>query len=384
MLPICSRKTPRREIPAGALLILCVPIDRKGAADLAAGVVAADLGHLRIGAGFRGQAVTGLIPQEALLFIGVADVHALAAACLPVGFQHRVAVGVPQLFGRQGAGQIPGPIQPHIAGLGLDLEHGHTGRVDVAAFQRHRTGHIAAGIHRLFIQVNAGESTLRQILADEVQCQLQAVGNILDGLDVGRGQIEVDDVQHRHSFVTHPQQYADVIAVNELLEVAVHVELFGLVRGGGHLFGQWDQFKQGADLFRQHQRHIAGSLPAGAHDHADVLGIGRGSLDLQLVVRTVGQLTGCLDAHRDDIIFFCIHGLCLRCRFRLCCGGTGRNGQRAEQEHGCQQKGNASFQFHRVLNLLFCSRAPGTVPVGKRPLRPVLYPDFTAKPAVGQ
>ena len=142
--------------------------------------------------------------------------------------------------------------------------------------------------------------------------------------------------------------------------------------------------KQGADLFRQHQRHIAGSLPAGAHDHADVLGIGRGSLDLQLVVRTVGQLTGCLDAHRDDIIFFCIHGLCLRCQFRLCCGGTGRNGQRAEQEHGCQQKGNASFQFHRVLNLLFCSRAPGTLPVGKRPLRPVLYPDFTAKPAVGQ
>ena len=166
-------------------MIVCVIIDRKWAADLAAGVVAADLGHLRIGAGFRGQAVTGLIPQEALLFIGVADVHALAAACLPVGFQHRVAIGVPQLFGRQGAGQIPGPVQPHIAGLGLDLEHGHTGRVDVAAFQRHRTGHIAAGIHRLFIQVNAGESTLRQILADEVQCQLQAVGNILDGLDVG-------------------------------------------------------------------------------------------------------------------------------------------------------------------------------------------------------
>ena len=151
------------------------------------------------------------------------------------------------------------------------------------------------------------------------------------------------------------------------------------------LFGQGDQLKQDADLFRQYQRHIAGSLPAGAHDHADVLGIGRASLDLQLVVRTVGQLTGCLDAHRDDIIFFCIHGLCLRCRSRLCCGGTGRNGQRAEQEHGCQQKGNASFQFHRVLNLLFCSRAPGTLPVGKRPpLRPVLYPDFTAKPSVGQ
>ena len=138
------------------------------------------------------------------------------------------------------------PAQADVFGLGLDLEHGKPGGVDIAAFQRNSTGNVLAAVLGLLIQIDAAQRALGQILADQAQSQLHAVGNVLHGGQIAGGDKEADGVHHRHHLVRHPQQHADIVAVDQLLEVAVYIEFLGLVRGLGHLFGQGDQLEQGA------------------------------------------------------------------------------------------------------------------------------------------
>lgn len=150
--------------------------------------------------------------------------------------------------------------------------HGHAGGVHIAGLQRHRARDVAAGIGGLLIDVDAAEGTLRQILADQLQRQLQAGGEVLDG-----GHIELQYVHHGHHLVRHAEQHADVVAVDQLLEVGVEVELLFLIRGRRHLARQRDHLEQGADLIREHQGHIALGLALDADDHARYTGCRRGA-----------------------------------------------------------------------------------------------------------
>ena len=195
------------------------------------------------------------------------------------------------------------PAQADVFGLGLDLEHGKAGSVDIAAFQRDGTGKILTAVFGLLVQIDAAQRALGQILADQAQRQLHAVGNILHGGQVAGRDKEADGVHYRHHLIRDPQQHADVVAIDQLLKVAVYVELLGLIRGLGHLFGQGDQLEQSAQLIRDHQGHIAVGFAAGAQHHSDILGVFGPGLHLQLIIGTVDKVAGRPDADADDIIF---------------------------------------------------------------------------------
>ena len=203
------------------------------------------------------------------------------------------------------------PAQADVFSLGLDLEHGKTGGVDVAAFQRDGTGKVLAAVFRLLVQIDAAQRALGQILADQAQRQLHAVGNVFHGGQVAGRDKEADGIHYRHHLVRDPQQHADIVAIDQLLEVAVYVEFLGLIRGLGHLFGQGDQFKQSAQLIRDHQGHIAVGFAAGAQHHSDILGVFGPGLHLQLIIGAVDKVAGRPDADADDIIF-------ILCRAQLC------------------------------------------------------------------
>ena len=203
------------------------------------------------------------------------------------------------------------PAQADVFSLGLDLEHGKPGGVDVAAFQRNGTGKVLAAVFRLLVQIDAAQRALGQILADQAQRQLHAVGNVFHGGQVAGRDKEADGVHYRHHLVRDPQQHADIVAIDQLLEVAVYVEFLGLIRGLGHLFGQGDQFKQSAQLIRDHQGHIAVGFAAGAQHHSDILGVLGSGLHLQLIIGTIDKVAGRPDADVDDIIF-------ILCRAQLC------------------------------------------------------------------
>ena len=203
------------------------------------------------------------------------------------------------------------PAQADVFSLGLDLEHGKPGGVDVAAFQRDGTGKVLAAVFRLLVQIDAAQRALGQILADQAQRQLHAVGNVFHGGQVAGRDKEADSVHYRHHLVRDPQQHADIVAIDQLLEVAVYVEFLGLIRGLGHLFGQGDQLEQGAQLIRDHQSHIAVGFAAGAQHHSDILGVFGPGLHLQLIIGAVDKVAGRPDADADDIIF-------ILCRAQLC------------------------------------------------------------------
>ena len=203
------------------------------------------------------------------------------------------------------------PAQADVFGLGLDLEHGKPGGVDIAAFQRDGTGKVLAAVFRLLVQIDAAQRALGQILADQAQRQLHAVGNVFHSGQVAGRDKEADGVHYRHHLVRDPQQHADIVAIDQLLEVAVYVEFLGLIRGLGHLFGQGDQFKQSAQLIRDHQGHIAVGFAAGAQHHSDILGVFGPGLHLQLIIGAVDKVAGRPDANADDIIF-------ILCRAQLC------------------------------------------------------------------
>ena len=203
------------------------------------------------------------------------------------------------------------PAQADVFSLGLDLEHGKAGGVDIAAFQRDGTGKVLAAVFRLLVQIDAAQRALGQILADQAQRQLHTVGNVFHGGQVAGRDKEADGVHYRHHLVRDPQQHADIVAIDQLLEVAVYVEFLGLIRGLGHLFGQGDQFKQSAQLIRDHQGHIAVGFAAGAQHHSDILGVLGSGLHLQLIIGTIDKVAGRPDADVDDIIF-------ILCRAQLC------------------------------------------------------------------
>ena len=216
-----------------------------------------------------------------------------------------------QLGDGQAGRSIGCPAQADVFGLGLDLEHGKPGGVDIAAFQRNSTGNVLAAVLGLLIQIDAAQRALGQILADQAQGQLHAVGNILHRGQIAGGDKEADGVHHRHHLVRHPQQHADIVAVDQLLEVAVYIEFLGLIRGLGHLFGQGDQLEQGAQLIRDHQGHIAVGFAAGAQHHGNILGVFGPGLHLQLIIGAVDKVAGRPDADVDDIIF-------ILCRAQRC------------------------------------------------------------------
>ena len=203
------------------------------------------------------------------------------------------------------------PAQADVFGLGLDLEHGKPGGVDIAAFQRDGTGKVLTTVLGLLVQIDAAQRALGQILADQAQRKLHAVGNVFHGGQVAGREKEADGVHYRHYLVCDPQQYADIVAVDQLLEVAVYVEFLGLIRGLGHLFGQGDQLEQGAQLIRDHQGHIAVGFAAGAQHHSDILGVFGPGLHLQLIIGTIDKVAGRPDADADDIIF-------IPCRAQRC------------------------------------------------------------------
>ena len=97
-------------------------------------------------------------------------------------FQHGAQVVVLCFLHGHRFGHFLRPVGADAFRLRLDAEHGYTGGVHVAGFQRHCTGHIAAGLGRLFIHVDAAEGAIRQEFSDEFQRQLQAGGNVLDCL----------------------------------------------------------------------------------------------------------------------------------------------------------------------------------------------------------
>ena len=247
------------------------------------------------------------------------------------------------------------PAQADVFGLGLDLEHGKAGGVDIAAFQRDGTGKVLAAVLGLLVQIDAAQRALGQILADQAQRQLHAVGNVFHGGQVAGGEKEADGVHYRHHLVRDPQQYADIVAVDQLLKVAVYVEFLGLIRGLGHLFGQRDQLKQSAQLIRDHQGHIAVGFAAGAQHHSDILGVFGPGLHLQLIIGTIDKVAGRPDADVDDIIF-------IRCRaqrcgigqfladnsgaFRLLCCRRGGHCQHTKHHADREQERDPSFGLH--------------------------------------
>ena len=151
-------------------------------------------------------------------------------------------------------------------------------------------------------------------------------------------------IHHRDDLIGHPQQHADVVAVDQLLEVIVHIELFHLIRRLGHHPRQGDHFEQGADLIREHQRHIAVCLAANPHNDTDILGISRGGLHFQFIIRTIDKVACSLDpdGHYSVFLFHCC-GL-----LRQCGGGEHRCCCCAEHECRCQHKGYQSFGLHRI------------------------------------
>ena len=192
---------------------------------------------------------------------------------------------------------------------------------------------MAAGFRRLLVQIDAAEHALGQIFADELQRQLHAGGDILQ-----RGDVEFQDIHHRDHFISHPQQHAHVVAIDQLLDVGVDVELPFLLRVRRHLFRQGDHFEQSADLARKDQGHIALRFAAGAHHHADILGICRGGLDAQGKGGAIGQIPVCGQADRDNAVVL-IHA----------CGGQVRQfaarrsrqrrcGRRRTQGKHCRQQ----------------------------------------------
>ena len=247
------------------------------------------------------------------------------------------------------------PAQADIFGLGLDLEHGKPGGVDIAAFQRDGTGKVLTAVLGLLVQIDAAQCALGQILADQAQRQLHAVGNVLHGGQVAGRDKEADGVHHRHHLVRHPQQHADIVAVDQLLEVAVYVEFLGLVRGLGHLFGQGDQLEQSAQLIRDHQGHIAVGFAAGAQHHSNILGVFGPGLHLQLVIGAVDKVAGRPEADADDIIFIlCSSRLCgIGQRladgsgaFRLLCCSRGGHCQYTKHHADRKQQRDPSFGLH--------------------------------------
>lgn len=126
---------------------------------------------------------------------------------------------------RHPGGQVFGPVEADALGLGLYLEHGHTGGVQIAGFQRHGTRDIAARIHGLLIQIDTAERALGKVAADELERELQAHGHILQG-----GDIEFQGIHHLDDLIGHAQQHTDVVAVDELFDIGVDIELFYLIR----------------------------------------------------------------------------------------------------------------------------------------------------------
>ena len=191
-------------------------------------------------------------------------------------------------------------------------------------------------------------------------------------------------IHHRDGLIGHPQQHADIVAVDQLLEVAVHIELLCLIRCLGHLLGQRDHLEQRADLIRQHQRHIAIRFAANAHHNTDILGIGRVGLHLQLVVGAINKVARGFEPDGNHIIL-----LLQRCIFlRQSCCGKHRRCCRAEHEHCCQCKSYQSFGLHCLRPPYSVkgshSRAPRHTASGTGMIPCLLHLDFTAKRCFGQ
>ena len=192
-------------------------------------------------------------------------------------------------------------------------------------------------------------------------------------------------VHHRNDLVGHPQQYTHVVAVNELLEVGVEVELLLLIRRSGHLARQRDHLEQRADLVREDQRHIALCLALGADDHADILGVGGFGHDAEGERRTINQLTRSGQADGNDIIAFL--DICTFCGGqqipRRRCKRRG-NGHAQRQKDGEQQRDHP-FGLHRA-DLLFAFQrlrsCGGKLPAGPKIALDQLY--FTASCPLGQ
>ena len=247
------------------------------------------------------------------------------------------------------------PAQADVLRLGLDLEHGKPGGVDIAAFQRNGTGKVLAAVLGLLVQIDAAQRALGQILADQAQRKLHTVGNVLHGGQIAGRDKEAYGVQHRHHLVRDAQQHADVVAVDQLLEVAVYIEFLGLIRGLGHLFGQGDQLEQSAQLIRDHQGHIAVGFTAGAQHHSDILGVFGPGLYLQLVVGAIDKVAGGPDADADDIIFIlCRAQRCGRGQFladdsgafRLLRCRRGGHCQHTQHHADREQERDPSFGLH--------------------------------------
>ena len=162
-----NRKTLEKQLSrANAVLLGCglgVSGHRNGAADAAAGVVAPCLGGLGVGTGLGGHtAHFAAEPQEGLFLIGVA--YLAVFSHLSVRNDLGGQVGVLQLGDGHAGRGIRCPAQADVFGLGLDLEHGKAGGVDIAAFQRNGTGKVLAAVLGLLVQIDAAQRALGQIL----------------------------------------------------------------------------------------------------------------------------------------------------------------------------------------------------------------------------
>ena len=241
---------------------------------------------------------------------------------------------------RHPGGQVFGPVEADALGLGLYLEHGHTGGVQIAGFQRHGTRDIAARIHGLLIQIDAAERTLGKVAADELERELQAHGHIFQG-----GDIEFQGIHHLDDLIGHAQQHADVVAVDELFDIGVDIELFYLIRGLGHLAGQGYHLEQGAELIGEHEGDVALGFALDAQHHADILRVRRAGDHRQLERGAIDQLSGSLQTNGDDFIRLFQPGLRGAGQFGLCRGGQHR-GHHAQHEGCCEKQRKQSFGLH--------------------------------------
>src|SRR5699024_7475953 len=125
-------------------------------------------------------------------------------------------------------------------------------------------------------------------------------------------------------------------AVDQLLEVAVVVEVPGVGRVGRHGGRQGDQLQQNAHLLGQQQGDKALGLAADAQHHGDVLGVLGGGADAHLKGLPVNGVVGGLDADGDQRVFLCQRlggrrrGARRQCRRGRGAGHNGCKGQRGD------------------------------------------------------